>query len=480
MKLPVPDVILPADELGHVHFVGIGGAGLSAIARIMLARGVSVSGSDGADSATLAALAKLGARVHVGHDAAHVQGADTLVVSTAVREDNPEVVAAQQSGLRLWPRSAGLASVMEGKRTLAVAGTHGKTTTTSLLTSALQAAGADPTFAVGGDFAATGTNAHDGRGDLFVAEADESDGAFLVYRPFGAVVTNVEADHLDHFGTEEAYRAAFEEFLDRIQPGGFLVVVVDDPGAAALAASAEARGIDTIRVGESSAADLRLGALTFAGNRSAADVTLSGHLALVQGSEGGSCLRLELQIPGRHYLLDAAAALAAGLRLGFAPADLLAGLAGFTGTRRRMERKGEVAGVRVYDSYAHHPVEIAGDLQAARALAGEGRVVVAFQPHLVSRTRIFGAEMGRALEAADEVVVLDVHLAREDPDPSVTGELVAAACRLPADRVSYVEEFDAAPAELVRRARAGDLVLTLGAGSVTELGPRVLDLLGKD
>ncbi|WP_181310651.1 UDP-N-acetylmuramate--L-alanine ligase [Nocardioides campestrisoli] len=467
MKIPVPDVLLPAEDLGHVHFVGIGGAGLSAIARLMLARGVRVSGSDGADSPTLARLAELGATVHVGHAAAHVEGADTLVVSTAVREDNPEVVAAREHGLRVWPRSAGLASVMAGHRTVAVAGTHGKTTTTSLLTVALQAAGADPTYAVGGDLAATGANAHLGSGDLFVAEADESDGAFLVYRPHGAVVTNVEADHLDHFGTPEAYRAAFSAFLDRIDPDGFLVCVVDDPGAATLAEEARARGLDVLGVGESEGAELRLVDLRFEGTDSSATV-------LHAGEELG---RLRLRIPGRHYLLDAAAALGAGLRLGFGFEELVTGLAGFTGTRRRMEAKGETAGVRVYDSYAHHPVEIAGDLQAARAVAGEGRVLVAFQPHLVSRTRIFGREMGEALAAADEVVVLDVYVAREEPDPEVTGALVADACPLPPDRVVFVPEMGDVPAELVRRARPGDLVLTLGAGSVTTLGPQVLELL---
>ncbi len=470
MKVPVPSTIPAATELGRVHFVGIGGAGLSAIARIMLERGVTVSGSDGQDSPTLDALRELGATVHVGHAAEHVEGADTVVVSTAVREENPEVVAAVQAGLRLWPRSAGLASVMAGKRTVAVAGTHGKTTTTSLLTSALIAAGADPTYAVGGDFAATGTNAHDGTGDVFVAEADESDGAFLVYSPFGAVVTNVEADHLDHFGTEEAYRAAFTAFLDRIDPAGFLVTVVDDPGAAELADAAEAKGLTVVRVGESDGADLRLVDLTFEGNRSRATVLDA------TGAELGT---LALQIPGRHYLLDAVAALAAGLRLGHDFDALVQGLGGFTGTRRRMERKGEAAGVRVYDSYAHHPVEIRGDLQAARALAGEGRVVVAFQPHLVSRTRIFGEQMGVELAAADEVVVLDVYLAREDADPAVTGALVAEACPLPAEAVAFEADFDAVPAELVRRARPGDLVLTLGAGTVTQLGPRVLELLAQ-
>ncbi|WP_110238675.1 UDP-N-acetylmuramate--L-alanine ligase [Nocardioides gilvus] len=469
MKVPVPDVIPAAEDLGRVHFVGIGGAGLSAIARIMLERGVVVSGSDGNDSPTLAALRDMGATVHVGHASEHVAGADTVVVSTAVREDNPEVVAAIAQGARLWPRSAGLASVMTGRRTIAVAGTHGKTTTTSLLTSALQAAGADPTFAVGGDFAASGTNARVGTGDVFVAEADESDGAFLVYRPFGAVVTNVEADHLDHFGTEEAYRAAFETFLGRIDPDGFLVCVVDDPGAADLADLAAGRGLDVVRVGESEGADLRLVDLEFVGSRSSATVL---------GAEG-ELGRLVLQIPGRHYLLDAAAALAAGLRLGHGFDELNAGLGAYAGTRRRMERKGEEADVRVYDSYAHHPVEIAGDLQAARALAGEGRVVVAYQPHLVSRTKIFGVAMGRALEAADEVVVLDVYLAREEADPAVTGALVADACELPPGRVAYLPDFDTVPAELVRRAQPGDLVLTLGAGTVTQLGPRVLELLAE-
>ncbi|WP_114422695.1 UDP-N-acetylmuramate--L-alanine ligase [Nocardioides houyundeii] len=467
MKLPVPDQLLPADQLGRVHFVGIGGAGLSAIARIMLERGIEVSGSDGTDSPTLEALRELGARVYLGHDAAHVEGVDTLIVSTAVREDNPEVVEALRRGLRVLPRSAGLASVMVGRRTVAVAGTHGKTTTTSLLTSALIAAGADPTYAVGGDLAATGANAHEGAGDLFVAEADESDGAFLVYSPHAALVTNVQADHLDHFGTEEAYRAAFSAFLRRIEPGGFLVCAVDDPGAAALAEQARSLGIEVVAVGESPDADLRLTDLSFVGTSSSASLV----------DRGGEVARLELQIPGRHYLLDAAVALAAGIRLGHDRERLLAGLAGFTGTRRRMERKGEAAGIRVFDSYAHHPVEIAGDLAAARAVAGEGRVVVAFQPHLVSRTRIFGTAMGQALAAADEVVVMDVYLAREDPDPAVSGALVAQACPLPAGRVVFEPDFDAVPAELVRRAAPGDLVLTLGAGTVTQVGPRVLALL---
>ena len=467
MKVPVPDEILPADRLGRVHFVGIGGAGLSGIARIMLVRGIEVSGSDGTDSPTLEALRALGARVHLGHDAAHVHDVDTLVVSTAVREDNPEYLEAVRQGLRLLPRSAALASLMAGRRVLAVAGTHGKTTTTSLLTVALQAAGTDPTYAVGGDLAQTGTNAAEGTGDLFVAEADESDGAFLVYEPYAAVVTNVEADHLDHWGSEAAYRAAFTDFAGRVDPDGFLVCCADDAGAADLADLARGRGATVVTVGEAPGADVRADDLVFEGRTSAFTV----HDGPVELG------RVTLQIPGRHYVLDALAALAVGLRLGLPFDALRRGVEGFTGTRRRMEPKGEAGGVRVYDSYAHHPVEIAGDLQAARAVAGAGRVVVAFQPHLVSRTRIFGTAMGAALGAADEVVVLDVYLAREDADPAVTGALVADAVPLPAERVAFVPDFDAVPAELVARARPGDLVLTLGAGTVTALGPRVLTLL---
>lgn len=469
MRIAVPDVIPAAADLGHVHFVGIGGAGLSAIARIMAARGLSVSGSDDNDTPFLPALRELGVTCHLGYDAAHVAGADTVVVTTAAREDNPEVLEARRLGLRLLPRSAGLASVMAGSRVLAVAGTHGKTTTTGLLSSALLAAGADPSYAVGGVLTATGRNADAGSDDLFVAEADESDGAFLVYRPHAAIVTNVEADHLDNWGTEEAYHAAFTEFAGTVDPAGFLVCVVDDPGARALGEAASREGRTVVTVGEAEGSDLR-----------AVDVVLEGTTSRCRVVRGADDLgELRLQVPGRHYLLDALAALAMGLQLGFSFEALTAGLAGFTGTGRRMELKGEQGGVRVYDSYAHHPVEITGDLQAARAIAGDGRVVVAFQPHLVSRTRIFGEQMGSALGAADEVVVLDVYVAREDPDPAVTGRLVADAVPLPAESVAFVPDLADAAAALVARARPGDLVITLGAGDVTSVGPRVLDLLGR-
>ena len=468
MRIPVPAVIPPASELGRVHFVGIGGAALSGIARIMARQGIEVSGSDDNDTPFLASVRELGVPVHLSYDAAHVGDADTLVVTTAARETNPEVVEGRARGLRILPRSAGLKSVMEDRRVLAVAGTHGKTTTTSLLTMALRAADADPTYAIGGVLAATGRNADAGSGDLFVAEADESDGAFLVYSPSAALVTNVDADHLDVWGTEEAYRTAFTDFVATIEDGGLLVLCADDAGAAALADVGRARGLEVVTVGEAAGCDVRMTGLAVSAGESTFEVE----------EDGRPLGRVMLQVPGRHYALDAAGALVLGLRLGFGFDELARGLGDFTGTGRRMERKGEAAGVRVYDSYAHHPVEIAGDLEAGRALAGEGRLVVAFQPHLVSRTRIFGTGMGEALRAADEVVVLDVYLAREDADPEVTGALVADAVPLPPEHVAYVPDFDAVPAALVARARPGDLVLTLGAGSVTQLGPRVLELLG--
>lgn len=468
MKVPVPQVVLPADRLGRVHFVGIGGAGLSGIARIMLSRGIPVSGSDAKDSTTLEALRALGATCHVGHRAEQVHDADTLVISTAVRETNPEVVEATRLGLRLLPRSAALESVMIGSKVIAVAGTHGKTTTTSLLTVALQHCGADPSFAIGGELNVTGSNAHQGSGELFIAEADESDGAFLVYQPHGALVTNVEADHLDNYGTEEAYHQAFTQFLDRIDPKGFVVCCTDDEGAAQLAGQAREMGLEVISVGEADDCDVQATDLRFVGSGSSFTVKRAG-------KELG---QVSLQIPGRHYVLDALAALACGLRLGFGFDTLAEGLAGFAGTRRRMEFKGEAAGVRVYDSYAHHPREIAGDLQAARSIAEGGRVIVAFQPHMVSRTQIFGEAMGQALSAADGVVVMDIYLAREDPVPGVSGALVCDACSLAAENKVFEPSWSATAAHLVRMAEPGDVVLTLGAGDITLLGPEVLHLLG--
>ncbi len=470
MRLPVPERVPAAEELGRVHFVGAGGAGLSAIARVMAQRGLPVTGSDDQDTPFLPALREVGVTLHHGYAAEHLGDADTVVVTTAAREDNPEVLEARRRGLLLLPRSAGLEAVLRGRRLLAVAGTHGKTTTTSLLTVALLEAGADPSYTVGGVLSATGRNADHGSGADFVAEADESDGAFLVYHPYAALVTNVEADHLDQWGTEEAYAAAFDEFADRVDPDGFLVACVDNAGAARLAARQRAQGRTVVGVGEHAEAELRAVDLVLEG-------TTSAFTVVDRGVELG---RVVLGIPGRHYVLDALAALAVGLRLGHPFAALARGLASFTGTQRRMEPKGEVGAVRVYDSYAHHPVEIAADLEAARAVAGAGRLLVVFQPHLVSRTRLLGSAMGQALGAADEVVVLDVYLAREEADPAVTGALVADAVPLAPERVRFEPDHDRAVAAVLASARPGDLVLTLGAGDVTRLGPQVLARLSAD
>lgn len=466
MKIDIPQHIVPADQLGRVHFIGVGGAGLSAIARLMVQGGIEVSGSDAADSPLLEALRAEGITCHVGHDAAHLTGVDTVIATTAVREDNPEIVEALARGLRLWPRSAGLQSVLLGGPVVAVAGTHGKTTTTAMATCALQAAGADPSFAIGAQVASLGTNAHRGTGPVTVAEADESDGAFLVYTPAGAIVTNVDADHLDQWGTEEAYAEAFVQFVAGIED--FVVLGVDDPATAALVEHVGA-DVEVWTAGFDGSArvrgtDLRVDA------RSTTFSVLLDEAPLVE---------VRLAVPGRHYAIDALLALAAGLALGHDPEQLAAGLSTYTGAARRMQLLGDAAGVRVYDSYAHHPTEIAADLAAARAIATGDRLVVAFQPHLVSRTRLYGERMGRELAAADEVVVADIYLAREDPDPAVTAALVvdAAAAVMGPAHASLGGPVNDLAEVLAPRLQTGDLLLTLGAGDITTVGPAVLQLL---
>jgi UDP-N-acetylmuramate--alanine ligase len=467
-----PGEVPAAEKLGRVHFVGIGGAGMSGIARIMLARGVPVSGSDAKDSRVVAALRALGATVHVGHDAAHLgdgdEAADTVVVSTAIRERNPELAEARRRGTRVLRRAEALGSVMAGRRGVAVAGTHGKTTTTSMLTVALQHCGADPSFAIGGDLNESGANAHNGSGPLFVAEADESDGSFLLLSPYVGIVTNVEPDHLDHYGTADAVDRAFTDFTARLDPDGFLVACVDDPGAARLAARAAAAGVDVRTYGESAAADVRVDGLDTSGAGAVFE-------AVAQGRRLGP---VQLRVPGRHNALNAAAALAVGLGLGMPPTELREGLSGYTGTRRRFELKGVAAGVRVYDDYAHHPTELEATLAAARAVAGEGRLVAAFQPHRFSRTQAFAAEMGRALGLADEVVVMEVYSAGEDPIPGASGATVAGAVP-EGTGVVFEPSWSAVAGRLAERASAGDLVLTLGAGDVTMIGGEVLRVLGE-
>jgi UDP-N-acetylmuramate--alanine ligase len=441
---------------------------MSGIARIMLARGVPVSGSDRAASGQLAELAALGADVYQGHDPARLAGAGTVVVSTAIRESNPELAEARRAGLRVLHRAAALASVMLGRRGIAVAGTHGKTTTTAMIATALRHCGAGPGYVVGGVLSETGVGAEDGTGPDFVVEADESDGSFLMLAPEIAVVTCVEADHLDNYPSLAQIEAAFASFARRVTPGGCLIASADDPGAREVAAAARELPVRIRTYGTATGADYRVSDIAAAGM--AVTLRITGGPAA--GGGAAPVTELTAGAPGRHNALNAAAAFAVATELGFGAGQVAAGLAAYRGTQRRMEPKGEADGVRVLDSYAHHPTEIAADLAAARDLAAGGRVVAVFQPHLFSRTRIFAAEFGAALSLADEVLVMDVYAAREDPEPGVTGELVAA--EVTAGKARFLPARADVPAAAAAAAKPGDLVLTMGAGDVTALGPLIL------
>jgi UDP-N-acetylmuramate--alanine ligase len=457
-----------APELGRVHIVGIGGAGMSGIARIMVAQGMQVSGTDAKDSRRLQALRAMGVDARVGHDADMLQGVDALVVSTAIPEANVERVAARERGIRELSRAQALSAVMTGSRGVAVAGTHGKTTTTSMLTVALQHCGLDPSFAIGSELNESGSNAHLGSGDLFVVEADESDGAFLHLAPVAAIVTNVEADHLDHWGTFEAIERAFLEFAVGVRDrNGFVVVCVDDQGGARLALRAREAGVDVRTYGESLEADYRLSDARLEGGGWAFDTVHNG----VRLGE------IVLQVPGRHNALNALAAFVTGLGLDLPATDLREGLESFSGTRRRFDFKGQVGSIRVYDDYAHHPTEIEATLRAAREVAGEGRVVVAFQAHHYYRTAMFVDEFGAALGLADEVVVLEVFAPGETPIPGASGQTMAANVPLPADQVVFEPSWSAVAGHLVDRAQPGDIIMTLGAGDIGMIGLEVLDLL---
>jgi UDP-N-acetylmuramate--alanine ligase len=467
MGLVTPVPAVPVERLGRVHFVGIGGAGMSGIARIMLARGVQVTGSDRAASAQVEELARLGATVYVGHAAEHVAGADTVVTTpSAIGDRNVEIVEARRLGIPVLPRAAVLASVMMGRRGIAISGTHGKTTITSMLTTVLRHSGADPSYVIGGILAETGLGADEGTGEWFVAEADESDGSFLMLSPEVAVVTCIEAEHLDNYADLAEIEATFAAFAGKIREGGLLVAGRDDPRAAALAGAVA--GTEELRVrtyGESPDADYRVTGVGVQGMATRLTVT----------APGAAPRRLTIRVPGRHYALDAAAAFATAVELGVPAGTVTGGLEAYRGAQRRMEPKGEADGVRVLDSYAHHPTELAADLTAAREVAGGGRVIAVFQPHLYSRTRFFAAEFGAALGLADEALVLDVYAAREDPQPGVTGRLVADA--VPGGRARFIPDAAAVPEVIAGLAKPGDLVLTMGAGDVTALGPAIVAAL---
>ncbi|WP_030663266.1 UDP-N-acetylmuramate--L-alanine ligase [Streptomyces cellulosae] len=451
------------------HFIGIGGAGMSGIAKILAQRGAKVAGSDAKESATAEALRALGATVHIGHAAEHLaDDATCVVVSSAIRADNPELARAAALGIPVVHRSDALARLMDGLRPIAVAGTHGKTTTTSMLAVSLTELGLEPSYAIGGDLDAPGSNALHGEGEIFVAEADESDRSFHKYAPEVAIVLNVELDHHANYASMDEIYESFETFAGRIVDGGTLVIAADQEGARELTRRVAASGVRVVTYGESEDADVRILSVVAQGLKS--EVTV-----LLDGEE----LTFAVSVPGRHYAHNAVAALVAGVALGVPAAELAPALAAYTGVKRRLQLKGEEAGVQVIDSYAHHPTEMTADLEAMRAAAGDARILVVFQPHLFSRTQELGKEMGRSLALADASVVLDIYPAREDPVPGVTSELIIEAARAAGADVTPVHDQGEVPAVVAGMAKAGDLVLTMGAGDVTDLGPRILDRLAQ-
>ena len=452
----------------RVHFIGMGGAGMSGIARIMLAHGINVSGSDAKDSATLAGLQTLGAKVFVGHVASQIQGADVLVVSSAVSESNPELVAAKDAGIQILTRAQSLALLMSESQAIAVAGTHGKTTTTSMLTVALQGAGMDPSFAIGGMINRSGTNSHLGTGNIFVAEADESDGSFLAYRPFGAIITNIELDHVDHFPDLEAVLALFEEFVSSIQSGGFLVLGVDSPGVVDLISRIKRTDISLITYG--AGADFSLSHIGLGAGNGAARVTRKGK---VMGE-------LELSIPGAHNLENALAAYAAGLAVGADSISLLKGLATFSGARRRFENRGSVNGITVIDDYGHHPTELRVTLETARRFATAGRVITIFQPHRFSRTARFAGDFAESLTLADQVYLLEIYSAGEAAIPGVSSLLIAQQlAKTGNDLVKYEPSMIEVANEVINSAQPGDVIVLMGAGDVNSLAPVIVDGLAE-
>ncbi|MDT0157532.1 UDP-N-acetylmuramate--L-alanine ligase [Microbacterium sp. ARD32] len=457
-----PDLTLPVpDDIESAHFIGIGGSGMSGLARMFLDAGIRVSGSDRADSDNLRALAAAGATVHVGHDAAHLGDADTVIHTGAIWPENPEFVTAKERGLHVIHRSQALHWLIGGRRLVSVAGAHGKTSSTGMLVTALQALGADPSFVNGGVIEQLGASSSTGSDELFVIEADESDGTFLLYDTSIALITNVDPDHLDFFASEDAFYDAFARFGNEAAEA--VVISADDPGAQRVRAALTHDRIITF--GRAADADLRVD-----------DIDTTGAVAatLVSGAES---VRMRLAVPGAHNAINAAGAVAVLMTLGHALTEASAAVEGFAGTVRRLELHGEAGGVRVYDDYSHHPTEVRAALEAMRGVAGAGRLIAIQQPHTYSRTQHMYREFAEVLEEfADHTVMLDVYGAREDPVPGVTGELVSGAFADPA-HVHYVPDWQQAADYTAQVARDGDVVVTLGCGNVYQLIPQVLDAL---
>ncbi|HEY9468112.1 MAG TPA: UDP-N-acetylmuramate--L-alanine ligase [Propionibacteriaceae bacterium] len=468
MGLITPIQLPKPDELGAVHFIAIGGSGMNGIASVMLAEGIPVSGSDRQDSKYLRSLEAQGARVYVGHRAEQLGDATTVVASSAIRDSNPELAEARRRGLRVLHRSAALGSLMLGRRGIAVAGTHGKTTTTAMIAHVLSGCGLDPSFVIGGALTGTATGGHLGGGDIMVIEADESDGSFLQYPREIAVVTNIDPDHLSNWGSAENYADGFLRFAmaDSVR---LLVTSADDAGAVALTQRVRQRtaagvlGPAVMTFGTSAQADVLIADVGLAGTGSTFELHWDGHVGPVQ-----------LSVPGHYNVLNAAAAYAVAVWLGADAADARHQLSKYQGTYRRFQLIGKPNNVRVYDDYAHHPTEVLNTLIAARTGVGDGRVVVCFQPHLYTRTRDFWRELAQALEQADEAIVMDVCGDREDPIPGIDGAMVANAVAPGTAHVTYEPIWDEAAPTVARIARPGDLVITVGCGDVTKVAPKIV------
>ncbi|MGC9082486.1 MAG: UDP-N-acetylmuramate--L-alanine ligase [Anaerolineae bacterium] len=458
--------MLSLHDVRHIHFIGIGGAGLSAIARVLMARGAVVSGSDLALSPVAEALAREGARVYVGHRAENVAGADVVIASSAVREDNVEVQAARAAGIPVLRRAQVLGPLMEGHIGIAVAGTHGKTTTTAMIATILWEAGLDPTFIVGGTLVGSGVNARAGGGPHFVIEADEYDRTFLGLAPQIAVVTNVEHDHPDCYPTFEDFRAAFAEFVARIPPGGLLVACWDHPVAQELGRERQARGGRVVFYGRERGA---------AWTARRVHANLSGGTDFYAVRSGRTLGEVRLRVPGEHNVLNALAALAVAEEVGVPFPTARAALGGFRGVARRFEVKGEAEGVLVVDDYAHHPTEIRATLAAARQRFPGRPIWAVWQPHTYSRTKALLEEFAEAFDGADHVVVLPIYAARESDTLGVRSADVVARMRHPDARA--VGSREEAVALLGTEVRPGDVVLTLGAGDGDKVGEWLLEVL---
>lgn len=446
----------------HLHFVGIGGAGMSGIAEVLVNLGYRVTGSDLVASEVTRRLTRLGAKTRRGHRAEHVADADVVVVSSAVRPDNPEVVEARRRRIPVIPRAEMLAEIMRLKYGIAVAGAHGKTSTTAMIAEILTAGGLDPTVVIGGRVKSLRSGAKVGKGEFMVAEADESDGSFLKMKPTIAVVTNIDREHLDHYRSLGEIQDAFVQFLSRVPFYGAAIVCLDEPNLRAILPRVDRK---LMTYGVSSDADLV-----------ATDVSLDGFSARFVARRGGVRLGVvRLAVPGRHSVSNALAAIACGLELDLPFPKIARALAGFHPVDRRFQPKGEVRGATVVDDYGHHPTEIQATLAAAREGFGR-RTIAIFQPHRYSRTHALLEEFGRAFVLADHVVVTDVYAAGERPIPGVDGRAVAASlARHGHPSVLHESRFDRIVTHLEATIRPGDLVVTLGAGDVRKVGEALLD-----